>query len=119
MSRGNDLVENNDEQICVGSGEDGDVHGDGRRVGLVQTHPEVALAAQQEQDEDSCEKGMILAKKNPKILSKVIKYREEVVPSGQRSEANSVGSLTSSIISAQKILSAVPLPFPPLQTRCR
>ena len=53
MPGGDDLVEHDDEEVRVGAGEDGDVHGDGRRVRLVQTHPEVALAAQQQQDEDA------------------------------------------------------------------
>ena len=53
MARGYDLVENDDQQVGVGAREDGDVHGDGGRVGLVQAHTEVALAAEQEQDEDS------------------------------------------------------------------
>ena len=53
MARGYDLVENDDQQVCVGPREDGDVHGDGGRVGLVQAHAEVALTAEQEQDEDS------------------------------------------------------------------
>ena len=53
VSCGDNFVENDDEEVRVGAGEDGDVHGDGRRVRLVQAHPEVALAAQQQQDEDT------------------------------------------------------------------
>ena len=53
VSSSYDLVENDDEQVGVGAREDGDVHGDGGRVRLVQAHPEVALAAEEEQDEDS------------------------------------------------------------------
>ena len=51
VSSSYDLVENDDEQVGVGAREDGDVHGDGGRVGLVQAHAEVALAAEEEQDE--------------------------------------------------------------------
>ena len=53
VSGSDDFVEHDDEEVRVGAGEDGDVHGDGRRVRLVQTHAEVALAAQQQQDEDT------------------------------------------------------------------
>ena len=51
VARGYDLVEHDDQEVGVGPREDGDIHGDGGRVGLVQAHPEVALAAEEEQDE--------------------------------------------------------------------
>ena len=46
------LVEYNDEEVSVGATEDRDVHGDGCRVRLVESHAEVPLPAEQEEDED-------------------------------------------------------------------
>ena len=46
-------MEHDDQEVGVRPAEHGDVHGDGRRVGLVQPHAEVPLAAEEEQDEDS------------------------------------------------------------------
>ena len=43
----------NDEEVSVGATEDRDVHGDGGRVRLVESHTEVPLSAEQEEDEDS------------------------------------------------------------------
>ena len=41
----------NNEQVCVGPCEDRDVHGDVQSEWLVQTHTEVPLPAQKQQDE--------------------------------------------------------------------
>lgn len=43
----------NDEEVGVRSREDRDVHGNSHRVGFVETNSEVALSAQQKQDEDA------------------------------------------------------------------
>ena len=51
-------MEHDDQEVGVRPAEDGDVHGDGRRVGLVQPHAEVPLAAEEEQDEDSWRENM-------------------------------------------------------------
>lgn len=57
-----------DQQVSVGPGEHGNVHGDAQRVRLVQTDAEVPLPAQQQQDEDadvhethaSCKQGPVV-----------------------------------------------------------
>lgn len=51
MAGGDDLVEDQHQQVGVRAGEDGDVHGHGGRVRLVEAHAEVALPRQQQQDE--------------------------------------------------------------------
>ena len=47
------LVKHDDQQVGVGSRKHGDIHRDAGSVGLVEADPEIALAAQQEQDEHS------------------------------------------------------------------
>ena len=42
-----------DEEVGVRACEDGDVHRDAHRVRLVESHPEVPLSAEQQEDEDS------------------------------------------------------------------
>ena len=50
MTRGDDLVEDNYNEICVRSREDWDVNGDGSSVGFVQTNAKVTLSTQQKED---------------------------------------------------------------------
>ena len=45
-------MENNDEEVSVRAAEDRDIHGDGGRVRFVESHTEVPLSAEQQEDED-------------------------------------------------------------------
>ena len=69
-------MEHNDEKVCMGAAEDRDVHGDGGRVRLVEPHPEVPLAAEQQQDEHAHVHQPGLALIHPRVVE-VVQHRDQ------------------------------------------
>ena len=59
----------------MGSAEHGDVHGHGGGVGLVEPHPEVPLAAEEQQDEHPHVHQARLALVHPRVVE-VIQHRD-------------------------------------------
>ena len=45
-------MEYNDKEVSMRATEDRDIHGDGGRIGFVESHTEVPLSAEQKEDED-------------------------------------------------------------------